>query len=245
MRSTSFCKSSRIGRFERVTVRGPRSASLLADIGVDAEVVGDPALLVTAAPGLAREKGRIGVALGYGDSLRGGDHAAVVTAVADALVCLRREGHSVAFFVVNPSDRAHAVDCARQAGMTIDAQSVRLVDAADPSAFVSQVSTCDVIIAERLHAGILAAACGTLPIMLAYQPKVDDFMGSIGELEWSTPTDRLEAGALVEQVRARTIGAAVQRAALLGRIDHLRAAQAKVITAIGSTGRPRLRAVAS
>ena len=81
--------------------------------------------------------------------------------------------------------------------------------------------------------------------MLAYQPKVDDFMDSVGELEWSTPTDRLVADVLAEQVRARSIGADAQRLILLGRVDVLRAAQAKVLASIGASLRPRLRAVAS
>ena len=231
-------------RFDRITVRGPRSATLLADVGIEAMVVGDPALLFAPLPGQAREHGRVGVALGYGDALRGGDQSAVVSAVADALRHLHSAGHSVTMFVVNPTDRRHAEHCIAEAGLVEDGRTVRMVEAADPSTFCMQVSTCDAIIAERLHAGILAAACATLPVMLAYQPKVDDFMASIGELQWSTPTDRLRGAAIAEQVALRIGDGAAHRHALRERVDVLRAAQAAVIGAIGFT-RPPLRAVAS
>ena len=231
-------------RFDHVTVRGPRSAALLADVGIDATIVGDPALLFAPLPGQAREHGRVGVALGAGDSLRGGDQAAVDSAVAGALRHLHLAGHSLTMFVLNPSDRRRGERCIAEAGLVEDGRVVRMVATADPSTFCTQVSTCEAMIAQRLHAGILAAACATLPVMLASQPKVDDFMASIGELRWSTPTDRLRGAAIAEQVVNRIGDAAAHRHALREHVDVLRAAQATVIGSIG-VFQPPLRAVAT
>ncbi len=57
--------------FDSVSVRGPRSVELLADIGVTAQVTGDPALILPR-PEVPVEDGLIGgVNLGYGDDLWG------------------------------------------------------------------------------------------------------------------------------------------------------------------------------
>ncbi|WP_175616198.1 polysaccharide pyruvyl transferase family protein, partial [Mycobacterium sp. GA-1841] len=55
-----------LSRFRVVSVRGPRSAELLGGVGLDVEVVGDPALLLPRPQVVARE-GVIGLNLGFGD----------------------------------------------------------------------------------------------------------------------------------------------------------------------------------
>ena len=208
-----------VERFESVTVRGPRSAELCASIGVDARVVGDPALLA-AMSAKTDPNGPVVVSLGYGDALRGGDQAAVVAAIARALA--DEPERRVVAASVNPSDRVWAGELAVALGARVD-----VVDAFDVADFdrVSDGASC--VIAERLHAGILAAAAGFAPVMIGYQPKVDDFAGSVGLAVHRT--DELDHDALVAAISSagdhpRVIAAVADlRVLLSAEVAHLRA----------------------
>ncbi|WP_231965557.1 polysaccharide pyruvyl transferase family protein, partial [Mycobacterium sp. E802] len=70
-----------LSRFRVVSVRGPRSAELLGGVGLDVDVVGDPALLLPRPQVVARE-GLIGLNLGFGDDLWGRDPGAVAAVPA-------------------------------------------------------------------------------------------------------------------------------------------------------------------
>lgn len=97
-----------LDHFARVTVRGPRSAELLADVGVAATVVGDPALLFHRVPRRQPEPQLLAVNLGFGDDLWGHDHDSVVETVALLVKRLATEDWRFRFLVVNPSDLVHA-----------------------------------------------------------------------------------------------------------------------------------------
>lgn len=225
-------------RFERVTVRGPRSAALLADVGVDATVVGDPALLASAPSGVARLGAHLGVALGYGDDLRGGDHDRVVEEVGRAVRLVRRRGWRVTFLVVNPLDAAHVSACIDRAGVAPAPGEVEVLAVEAPASFCAAVATCEVVLAERLHAGVLAAACGAVPVMLAYQPKVDDFMASIGALDRCVATDAVRAERLVELLDDVHGDVVARRGELARAVAELRNALRGELAFIGGLGVP-------
>jgi polysaccharide pyruvyl transferase WcaK-like protein len=201
--------------FGDVTVRGPRSAELLADVGIQSRVVGDPALLLDPAEGTigaaitgetaTRERGTggaplLGVNLGVSDDLWGHDQAHVVDEVAVALKKLAQSGWRFRALVVNPADRPDAVRCGRMAGLS--AERWDIVDAAEPQAYLRAVEPCRLLIAERLHAGVLAARMGVPPITLEYQPKCRDFLRSVGLERLGLRTDALSADALLDLVGA-------------------------------------------
>ena len=104
-------------RFDRVTVRGPRSQALLADAGIVSDVVGDPALLLEPSGQIEPEDRTLGVALGFGDDLWGHSQQRVVDAVASALKDLEQRKWRIRFFTVNAEDRASAASCARLADL--------------------------------------------------------------------------------------------------------------------------------
>jgi polysaccharide pyruvyl transferase WcaK-like protein len=209
-----------LARFERVTVRGPRSQALLADIGVTAQVVGDPALLEL--PDATPDPdGHIVLALGYGDDLRGHDHAVVESTVADALG--RAGDQHIVVVAVGPGDQTTAARVAAALGPRAEFRA-----ATSPAAFAAVVDGASVVVAERLHAGILAAAAGFAPVLLAYQPKVDDFGASVG-LDVH-PTDALDPGALADAI-TRSSGAEA-RAAVATSVAELRRRLDEEVTAI-------------
>lgn len=185
--------------FHSVAVRGPRSGELLGDIGVDAKVVGDPALLLRAPSDLPQHEDKtVGVTLGYGDDLWGRDHDRVVDEVGLALGELIKDGWNARFIVVNESDRKFVAPCAAKAGI----ETIDIVDGITTPDFFNQAARCDVFVGERLHSTILAALIGIPTVMIEYQPKCMDFMRSIGRDEWNFRTDRITGRQLREAVVA-------------------------------------------
>jgi hypothetical protein len=185
--------------FERVTVRGPRSAALLAEVGVDATVVGDPALLLTPPAGLVAAEagsGPIAVSLGYGDDLWGHDHEALLRCVTEAARSWVADGHRIRCVVLNDTDLVHA----EQLAAALPTGSCEIVRTVTTAEFFVAVSSCRAMVSERLHAGVLAAAAGVPVVMLEYQPKCRDFMESVGLGDQCLRVDRVRPAELVEAV---------------------------------------------
>ncbi|MFI5613735.1 polysaccharide pyruvyl transferase family protein [Amycolatopsis sp. NPDC051903] len=204
-------------RFDRVTVRGPRSAALLESVGVPAEVVGDPALLHEPEPVAPQEK-LLGVNLGFGDDLWGHDHGRVVEAVADLVRGLAADGWTARFLVINRKDRVFADEAVRLAAVPAEIRAADTV----PEYFAA-VGDCTALVAERLHALVLAAAAAVPVVGLEYQPKCADFLASVGAEEHCVRTDRVTPGLLREHVDALAEGRAAESARLLGEVGELRA----------------------
>jgi polysaccharide pyruvyl transferase WcaK-like protein len=209
-----------LDRFHEVAVRGPRSAELLADAGIPARVVGDPAFLLEPQPAPAGDPGLLGVNLGTSDDLWGHDQAAVVRHTADAVRSLGGTGWRFRFLVVNPADRPDAERCVALAGLMPD--QWELVDADDPYDYLRAVAGCGVVLAERLHAGILAARAGVVPVMLEYQPKCRDFLRSVALDRFGVRTDKVAGGQLVELVHEVQAGGAPLRTHLADAVEELR-----------------------
>jgi hypothetical protein len=214
--------------FDAVTVRGPRSAELLADAGIDATVIGDPALLldppatgeIGSATGPAADGRLLGVNLGVSDDLWGHDQAGVVEAVAATVAGLSRDGWRFRVLVVNPADADDARRCGQLAGL--GPQRWEVVAADDPADYLRAVAPCRVVVAERLHAAVLAVRLGIPTVALEYQPKCRDFMRSVGAEDLSVRTDALDPVDLGGMVADADVGHAVVSAGLTARVAALR-----------------------
>lgn len=201
--------------FDEICVRGPRSASLLRGVGIDATVVGDPALLL-APTGPPAAPDALVITLGYGDDLLGGDQASVVDAVVEAVRSYADEGVVVRFVVVAPRDSAWAEECCGRI------RGAEVVAVKRPGEWFTAVADARVVVAQRLHAAVLAAGAGVPVVALAYQPKVDDFMESIGQEARCLSTDRLQPDKLVELIDATWGDNDQVRSELAARVDVLR-----------------------
>ncbi|MGA8114956.1 MAG: polysaccharide pyruvyl transferase family protein [Actinocatenispora sp.] len=206
-------------RFERVTVRGPRSAELLASVGVAAEIVGDPALLHEAPPVSARDR-LVGVNLGFGDDLWGHDHDRVVGATADLVRGLVADGWSARLLVINQADRRYAEDCLRRAGIPADRAEIRGTDTV--ADYLTAAGECTVLVAERLHALVLGAIVGTPLVGLEYQPKCADFLRSIEATRHNYRTDAVSAEDLRAAVDDLTARHDTESSRLTGQVEVLR-----------------------
>jgi polysaccharide pyruvyl transferase WcaK-like protein len=181
-----------LSEFRTVSVRGPRSAELLSDIGLSVQVSGDPALLLPR-PDVVPEDGLIGVNLGFGDDLWGHDPTRVADEMSAAVRQLSSQGCRFVGLLMNPDDKRWT----KVALKDIAADIVLPVDAAEAA---RELARCSVVIVSRLHAGILAAVSDTPVISLEYQPKCRDFALSIDDERSLIRTDKLSGAAVVDRV---------------------------------------------
>ncbi|WP_445169033.1 polysaccharide pyruvyl transferase family protein [Mycolicibacterium sp. Dal123E01] len=181
-----------LSEFTTVSVRGPRSAELLSDIGFSVEVSGDPALILPR-PDVVAEDGLIGVNIGFGDDLWGHDPAALVDEMSKAVSHLSAQGHRFVGVLMNRDDR-------RWTEQALSNVAAEIVHPADANAAASELARCSVVIASRLHAGILAALSETPTIVLEYQPKCRDFALSIDDERSLIRTDEVTGAAVIDRV---------------------------------------------
>lgn len=210
-------------------VRGPRSQAILAAHGLEVPVTGDPALLLAgAAPPVAFREGLLGVSLAVPEA-RHGDATRVAATVQAALATLRSRGWRVRLFVFSRHDAGRAAAVAAELGGELAAPGTL-------EELLGAIGECHVMLGERLHAVVLAAAAGTPAVALEYRPKLRDFMASIGRADRALRVDIAppeEIVATVEWVAAeRAAEVAHVRAAVAELDGRLRAAAARISSSL-------------
>ncbi len=183
-----------LAKFDLVSVRGPRSAELLADIGVDVQVSGDPALVLPR-PDIVPEEGLIGLNLGFGDDMWGHNPKRVAEAVSKAVKELASQGYRIVGILMNDTDE-------RLTRTALGGVPADIIMPSDAMAAAREFARCSVLVSTRLHAGILAALSDTPVVSLEYQPKCRDFALSVGEEQWLIRTDEVSGSMIVDRVLA-------------------------------------------
>lgn len=208
------------GNFDAVTVRGPRSVELLTGVGIPTRMVGDPALLHEPERIPDPDEKLLGINLGFGDDLWGHDHDRVVDALAGLVKALAGEGWRVRAIVVNPKDEPALRSCLSRSGIGADRAEVVTADTVER--FFAAVAPCTLLVAERLHALVLAAAAAVPVVGLEYQPKCADFLASVGAIDRAVRTDRVTSDVLHEHVADLVENRPTESARLLGEVTKLR-----------------------
>ncbi|MCH7670346.1 MAG: glycosyltransferase [Acidobacteria bacterium] len=176
---------------EPLTVRGPDSARHLRTLGWKGDIVmiGDPALSL-ARPEVAESADRVIVApLHTGGNLHGGDDSAVLAALAQEIDRLTADGLQVTLMASFPGDDRWILEIER----LISGGPVEyMAGYADRDAALTLIAQARLVIGERLHASILAAAMHTPFVALEYRPKVLDFARSIDCEQYVVRTDAID-----------------------------------------------------
>jgi polysaccharide pyruvyl transferase WcaK-like protein len=173
-----------------IAVRGPRSAALLAEVGIEAEVVGDPALLLgDRLPRPARVgEPVLAVNVGLARHIYGGKPARVLDRIAAAAAIAIQQGWAVHVLPVWPPDVEYSQALADRLGP----RARMFADTIDVGQLLGRLAAADAIIGMKLHSVVLAAAVGTPGLMVAYHPKCIDFHESIGRAAATLRTDELD-----------------------------------------------------
>lgn len=193
-------------RFHRVTVRGPRSQEILEDHGFRAEMIGDPALLLSdEAPSEHFEENLLGINIGWSPSMWGNDPTPVRHVLTSLCRELARSGWRFRLVPFGPRDVAITQELAASLGGRVEVCS----DFRDISATLSSLRECHAFIGQKLHSVVLASAVYVPSVMLEYRPKCFDFQRSLGREHYTIRTDRLT----VEELHTKLLDIHVNRAA--------------------------------
>ena len=175
--------------FESVTVRGPRTQQVLSEVGIASRVVGDPALLLEPSRTM-RPPEYVGFNVGsFGPSqiAAGLIHRSFI----DHVIPFASSVAPIRLFVMSPADLP-AASCIMGEVRARHDLWVELVFPRSASEFLEEVASCKAIVAERLHATVLAAAAGVPALALRYRGKVQDFQDSIGRGRYTTDCNDAE-----------------------------------------------------
>lgn len=212
-----------LAKFAGLGVRGPISERRLRAIGLDnVEAIGDLALSLTPdEPASMFDEPSFAVNISRSSANRYKDSNVDDTypALAELEIVVRRltrmgwRGVPIAMHVDDVEPLASLMENA-----TGTRPALRIVDSAER--FFELVGGCRLMLAVRLHAGILSACMGVPPLMLGYRDKCLDFMQSMQLDEWHIALESAEPGEIVS--RATDL---VREAPYLRDAVHTRALQ--------------------
>ncbi len=167
-------------RCQAITVRDPASAALLRSIGVSVEpiVTADPALLLGKP---TKDVSRNSIALSLRDWPAAGPE--LPWQVAHALPAGIT---TISSMRMSASDASIHAETVRQAqsiisDLVIEQAALERSGRALLDGLIGYASRAELVIGMRLHALILAAACGVPAVALSYDPKIDAFMRESGQ----------------------------------------------------------------
>ena len=183
-----------------VGVRGPHSYDVLREWGFkgEMEVCGDSALLIERPPHAEKVPGRIVAAPAWTKGeLWGGSDESVVGALSSATSLWLEEGREVAWLSSSPDDDGQVLKIMERVehGVLPFVQGY-----SDHQAALHLIASADVVVGERLHACILAAAVGTPFVPIEYRPKLRDFAASVDAEHLVIRTDQISGQELNERM---------------------------------------------
>lgn len=184
--------------FSMVSVRGPESQRLLHDHGIsDVTVIGDPAILAVEPASPTTQPTRAFVNLGAHGPIQGRQED-VIAAVAHAAASLRDQGLRVTYFSAHPSDDRFLAPIR---GAVADIDFLPGYKPGAAQRFLEELPSAAIVIGQRLHVTVLAAAAAVPFIGIEYRPKVRDFARSMGSEELVVSSDGITPESINAQVR--------------------------------------------
>ena len=216
-----------------VGVRGPQSAETLRSWGYkgELEICGDSALLVTPSPDVERKAGRVVIAPAWTKGeLWGGSDRDVVDALAAAVERWKHDGREVVCLASSPEDDGQILQLSKATGGEV---LPYLAGYVENQAAIDLIASAEVVVGERLHACILAAAVSTPFIGIEYRPKLRDFAESVDRGDLVARTDTLSGDSIVElAAEATSLGTEAADARVAEYRDRLRQASASLQKAL-------------
>jgi polysaccharide pyruvyl transferase WcaK-like protein len=206
-------------RCSYVGVRGPLSAEILSEAGIQGvEVIGDPALVFAGeSPGQAHTPDSIGLNVGdlFGDVW--GDEKSIAAELVKLARRAREAGWLVKWFVLRPGD----VEITRRAAVESNTAGHVIETYHDPFRFLQEVGSLSVFVGMKLHAIILATCAYVPSISIQYQEKCLDYMRSISQEAAGIRSDQFKGEEVWEIVQRFAIERETRSAFLYKQIRRL------------------------
>ena len=214
-------------KFTFLGVRGPHSQALLANAGLEVAITGDPVLALAPQniPAI-KTNGVIGINLGVSaKTLMFGEPQQFLDNMVRIIKLLIKMDYQIRLMPVCDSDMAsntHVLE-------TIDNPGCTLVKAYESfDTYTEQTKNCHLFMGQKLHATVLAVTQRIPSVMLAYQPKCDDFMASIGQDRNSVRTSEITPESVIEKIMQLENTHAQERSNLDAQVIRLRTKQREV-----------------
>jgi GT2 family glycosyltransferase len=188
-----------LGTCAYVGVRGPRSAQTLIDWGFkgDVEICGDSALALEAQGSFAGTGPIIVAPAWTNGELWGGSDRKVYEELASAVMVWEKAGRTVTLMSCHPTDDRPILMIKEMLGSSRVEYHAGYTDVTETLELIASAS---VVIGERLHACVLAAAADRPFVAVEYRPKVRDFAESVAMDDFVVRSDELRSGRIVELV---------------------------------------------
>lgn len=172
--------------FDHLGVRGPNTKQLLTEYGMESEVVGDTALILEPRKYRYSPQKRIAITLREGlyQWSREGRYIDEILEFCETL----SDSYEFVFLPFSPSDIGLNVKAAKSISHATFRDYCSCVNV---GATINEIAQCDLVIADKLHANVLAAAAHTPFISLEYRPKNLDFAKSIGMAQYNLRSDKV------------------------------------------------------
>ena len=176
-----------------IGVRGPLSAQLLVDAGLDnVEVVGDPVLVFATKE--APDDGSyipdsIGLNIGQAGGCMWGSEDQITNEYVKLATFAREAGWRVKWFVVYPPDLRITEKAAGLSGTDEEIYTVY----SQVNRYLELVRPLSTFVGMKLHATALATCAYVPSVMLEYRPKCRDYMQSIKQGDVTIRTDGAKA----------------------------------------------------
>jgi hypothetical protein len=180
-------------RCDYVGVRGPLSAELLSDIGIQyVEIIGDPVLAYSEEPyvdGASYIPNSIGLNIGQSYGRVWGSEESICEEYVKLATLAKNSDWKVEWFVVWPKDLAITQKAALSSGTRDHIHQIY----EDYGTYMTLVKPLSTFVGMKLHAVILATCVYVPSLMLEYRPKCRDYMLSIGQESHNIRTDEFKA----------------------------------------------------
>lgn len=211
-------------RFRKLGVRGYRSQQILASYRLSSVVTGDTALALTVPALPSRPMDRVGICLVGEPMSRRGTTLEVHRELLAYCRRLLAEGLDVTIVPFCRTDLEASYALHRALDERTDVLAFWSPPVAESvDAFLGRLSGLRFLVAERLHAAVLAAVAGVPFAMLPYKPKCLDFVDTL-PLDRSPVLDysSLSADALWQRTRQALTDDGAHREQMAAGVDELR-----------------------
>ena len=190
-----------LNKCDYIGVRGPISAALLGNAGVEnVEIVGDPVIaLAESEPARTLASGSLGINIGHSSGqLWGENETRLCEEYVKLATTAKRKGYRVEWFVVWPED----LPITRLAAVQSGTDEFIHENYDDPAAYLKTVGKMSFFVGMKLHATLLATCAYVPSVMVEYQPKCRDYMASIAQEDATVRTDEFRAELIWEMLSA-------------------------------------------
>ena len=190
-------------KLDHIGVRGYTSQKILADWGIESEVIGDPVLYLRPKDYKDICKNN-SVVINIGQSegnIHGGDEMRVLKEVTKFCKYLENKGYNLILIPFWSQDVAYMKELHGQLKRATFKNYVKNDTVTDDAIIeiMDIISRCNFLVGEKLHSLVLSAACHKPFISLEYRPKCLDFASSVGFEDYNIRTDLLSSEILIEK----------------------------------------------